>query len=131
MNTKVTNVRRGPTETGASGEGADTTAKANAGIVYAKDANGRKFGLKKLRPSDRFQLEEATQTKTPSGEMQAIFAASVISIDDEGMTPITSRQELLKRLDEIGDDGLSAITPKLLSLYGLNLTEKDIEASKN
>lgn len=121
--TKVSNVRR--TTAGEAGENILPT-----GIVYVTAEDGRRFGLKKLRPSARFELEEATQTKTPSGEMQAIFAASVISIDDEGYTPITSRLELLKRLDEIGDEGLAAITPKLLSLYGLNLTEEDIAGAK-
>lgn len=104
---------------------------ALAGIIYVTDKRQRRIGLKKLKPSQRFMLAESVQTKTPSGEMQAIFAASVVSIGEDGCPPITSSKDLMRRLDDLDDDGLAAITPELLKLYGLTIDEKDIIAAKN
>ncbi len=103
---------------------------ALAGIIYVTDKRERRIGLKKLKPSQRFMLAEAVQTKTPSGEMQAIFAASVVSIGEDGCPPIASTKDLLRRLDDLDDDGLAAITPELLKLYGITLDEKDIDTAK-
>lgn len=128
---QVKNVRTGGEASAESAPAIPVAAKPTDGIVYVTDKRGRRLGLKKLRPSQRFALEEATATKTPSGEMQAIFAASVISIDQDGMPPITNRQGLMARLDELDDDGLTAITPACLELYGIQLTDQDVIAAKN
>jgi hypothetical protein len=118
-----------------STEAAPAAAAAQApkapGIVYVTAKDGRKFGLKKLKPSGRFLLAEAVNTTNPSTEMQAIVVATVFSIDDEAFTPVESKADLLKRLDDVGDDGLSAITPAILEMYGVGLTEKDVAAAKN
>lgn len=101
------------------------------GIVYVTAKDGRKFGLKKLRPSGRFLLAEAVNTTNPSTEMQAIVVATVFSIGDEAFAPVESKKDLLDRLDVVGDEGLSAITPAILEMYGVGLTEKDVAAAKN
>lgn len=124
---EVKNIQEGS----AGGQRPESPSPALAGIIYVTDKRERRIGLKKLKPSQRFMLAEAVQTKTPSGEMQAIFAASVFSIGEDGCPPITSSKDLMKRLDDLDDDGLAAITPELLKLYGLTIDEKDIAAAKN
>lgn len=118
-------------QTGEPAAPVKAPAPAPIGIFYVEDSNGRKIGLKKLKPSQRFMLAESVVTKTPSGEMQAIFVASVVSIGEDGCAPLTSHADLLKRLDELDDAGLAAITAPLLKLYGLALDEKDIDLAKN
>lgn len=127
---KVTGVRTGAAAAPLAPKPDAIKPDAN-GIVVVTDKGGRKISLKKLKPSQRFQLAENCETKTQSGEMQAIVCASVVGIDQEGMPPVQSKQDLLDRLDELGDAGLAAITGPVLELYGIILDEKAIEAAKN
>jgi hypothetical protein len=106
-------------------------AAATPGVTYVTDSRGRRIGLKKLKPSERFKLSEAIDTKTQSGELQKIVVATVVSIDDEAFPPLKDKAGLLNRLDEIGDEGLAAITKPVLEIYGFNFDQADIDLAKN
>lgn len=99
------------------------------GVTYVPAKDGRRFGLKKLKPSARFLLAEAVETKTGSGEMQAVIVATVFSIDNDVKPPVENKADLLARLDEIGDDGLRAITGPVMEMYGVSAG--DIATAKN
>lgn len=99
--------------------------------TYVTDAAERRYGIRKLKPSERYALSEAVEAATMSASMQLITAASVVSIGDEAFTPIKDRKDLLAKLDEIGDEGLTAVTPVVLKLYGVDLDKAAIEQAKN
>jgi hypothetical protein len=101
------------------------------GLISVVDSAGVRYGLRKLKPSERYSLSEAVEATNMSANMQIITAASVVSIGEDGMPPITSRAELLARLDELGDEGLAAITPAVLKMYGLDLDKQAIKTAKN
>lgn len=106
-------------------------AAAAPAIRNVTDSLGRSIGLKKLKPSERFLLSKVVDMTNASTMMQAIAAASVFSIDDEGFTPIRSEKELLARLDQVGDEGLLAIMPAIDEMYGTTISAQDAEAAKN
>lgn len=131
---KVDNVRSGTAAKPSTTDkdvGTDAMPATMPAVTYVVDKIGRRLGLKKLKPSQRFSLEDIVQPKSPSTEMQAIFVATVFSIDDEGMTPIASRKDFMERVDQVGDEGLVAIVEPCMKLYGLSLDEKDILTAKN
>lgn len=137
--TKATNVSEGPApqkpnrsaRRAAEAGGKTQAPVVVAGITVITDSNGRKIGLRKLTPGERFELDDAIEAKTLSAGMTIKLAASVISIGDEATTPITNRAELHERLDELGDEGLAAITEPGLKLYGVDLSELEKAAAKN
>ena len=101
---------------------------AQGNVVYITAKDGRRFGLKKLKPSARYLVTENCQIVNPLVELQAVVVATVFSIGDEVYPALKSKADLLRRLDEI-DDSLRDITPAVMDLYGL--TEKDVELAKN
>lgn len=125
---KVGNIKTGDE---AAKPATPATVPNALGIVHVEDAKGRRYGLRKLKPSERYTLSEKIEAATMSANMQLITVATVISIGEEGLPPITSKLQLLNRLDQIGDDGLQAITPAVLKMYGIDLDKEAIEAAKN
>jgi hypothetical protein len=59
------------------------------------------------------------------------IAASVIAIDEDALTPITSAKELYERLDLLGDEGLEAITTPGMKMYGVDLSSLEKLLAKN
>lgn len=111
---------------------APKASKTSAGgIEYVTDSLGRRIGLKKMGPSARYLLAEKIIATNMSTIMQLYTAASVVSIDDEGYPPLESKQDLLARLDEIGDEGLAAITEKVMLMYGGTMSEAEATTAKN
>lgn len=128
--TTVKNVRVGETP-----KPAEAAQKSSAnGILYVTDSLDRKIGLKKPTPGDRFELDDAIATKTQSAAMQVTVVGCLISIDEEGYPPLwtydNAREEFKKRLGQLGDEGLMAITPAALKLFGIDLDEKDVTRVK-
>lgn len=116
---KVSNVRRGP----ASTEGNTVEAKAPVvdlnSIQYVEDELGRKVGFRRLKRSERYLLNEATNASNMSNGIESLVAASVVSVDQEGFPAIKSKEALLARLDELGDEVIGAVTQPIMKLYGL------------
>lgn len=104
---------------------------AKPALRSVPDRKGRNFTLKKLKPSERYLLAKAVDMSNLSTTMQAMAVASVYSIDDEGFTPIRSEKDLLARLDQIGDEGLEAIMPLVMEMYGTTMSAEDATAAKN
>lgn len=105
------------------------------GVTYVTDSKGRQIGLKKPTPGDRFELDDAVATKTQAAAMQVSVVGCVISIDQDGLPPLwtfqDARGEFKKRLNLLGDEGLMAITPAALKLFGIDLDEKALQTAKN
>lgn len=101
-----------------------------AGITVVTDSKGRKIGLRKLTPGERFELDDAVEAKTMSAGMTIKLAASVVSIDEDGLPPISNRAELHDRLNTLGDEGMEAITEVGLKMYGIDLSELEALAAK-
>lgn len=130
---KIANVRHGAAVTEAAPKGTEPE-QGPGDIIYVTDSQKRRFGLRKLRPSERYSLSKAAGGDTNiSCWLQALAVGTVISIDAEGLPAIKSESELMERLDDIGDEGLAAVTPQVLTLYGLTeQAQKDIvDAAKN
>ena len=123
---KASNLRTGT----PGAQGAKSTF-STAGITYITDSGGRRIGIKKLSPSERYALADAVDAKNQSTEMQAIVAASVVSIGDEGYPAVVSRADLLTLLDDLGDEGLAAIAAPVILLYGAAIDEKAVRTAKN
>lgn len=105
------------------------SAKPTTQIVT--DSLGRKIALKKLKPSERFLLSKVVDLPNLSTTMQAISVATVHSIDEEGFTPVRNEKDLLARLDQLGDEGLEAITGPVMEMYGNALSVEDANTAKN
>jgi hypothetical protein len=132
--TRVQNVRRAapPAEAGTAQPKLVTDAQ---GILYVEDELGRKIGIRKLKRSERFKLNEATNPTNMSTGIEALIAASVVSVDEEGFPPITKYDQLLARLDELGDEVFAAVSQPVMKLYGLQADPeqdaKDKTTAKN
>jgi hypothetical protein len=126
---KASNLSR---QSAAAKESADPPATAaKPGIVYITDSIGRRFGLKKLGPSQRYLLAKKIVAENMSTAMQLYTAASVISIDEEGYPQLENEADLLERLDEIGDEGLAAITEPVAEMYGTTVSKDEAATAKN
>jgi hypothetical protein len=129
---EVTNVQIG--EAGAQPAAvAPAAPKQEPSSQVLEDVTGRKYWLRKLKPSERYLLSDAVEANTFSATMQIVTAASVMAIGDpgNGCPPIRNKAELLRRLDEIGDEGLVAITPTVMKWYGGSFDQKEVEIAKN
>lgn len=131
--TKVSNVRKGKADAAPVGEEPqnERAAQATVGIVYVTDTLKRRFGIKKMRPSQRFELNEIVNSQTMGGVLTYLMVGSLVSIDEEGYAPVRTKPEFLERLDEIGDEGEAAITPVLLKMYGIELNKMEQDLAKN
>jgi len=128
---KITDVQIQDTATQAAAPAPAAPAPSPFGVDYVFDSRGRKIGLKKLKPSERFLLSKHIETPNLSTLMQAITVASIISIDLDGFPPLKNEADLLSRLDLIGDDGLEAVTEKVMKMYGQTLTPAEATTAKN
>jgi hypothetical protein len=110
----------------SEGSSPGSPAAAPAEITFITDSRGRRFGLKKPTPGDRFELDDCIATKTEAAATQVTVVGCVVSIDEDGLAPLwtydNAREEFKKRLTEIGDEGLLAIAPAVLKLFGLDPT---------
>lgn len=107
---------------------------ANVRVIAGPD--GKKYHLRKLKPSERYLLLDAIAVKTMSSELNVLVVGSLVGVDEEGLPALWTDKnpmaEFLKRLDDvIGDQGLATLTPVVLSMYGVAITEQDLAKAKN
>ena len=129
----VSNVREGAAAKPESPSA--PAAQMAGGIAYVEDSTGRKIGLKKPTPGERFELDDAIATKTQAAALQVSIVGFVISIGEDGLPPLWThpdpRAEFKKRLNLLGDEGLMLVTQQAFKMMGMTLDEKGLTQAKN
>jgi hypothetical protein len=80
--------------------------------LHCTDVKGRKFVLRRMKPSDRLRVADALGSERSKNELifgNAMVAASIASIDGQMEGIPVSYNQVLALVDRVGDEGLAAV----------------------